>query len=77
MTPQERAAELAEQISGAYHQLDYPGVTVRSLVLEALTATRRAALLEAAKVAHETNEEEPFQTYVILEALDRLASEGG
>lgn len=39
--------------------------------------TRQEALREAARVAHETNEEEPFQTYVILEALDRLASEGG
>lgn len=57
MTPQERAAELAEQISGAYHQLDYPGVTVRSLVLEALTATRRAALLEAAEIAKECAKE--------------------
>lgn len=45
--------------------------------IDALTTARQEALREAAKVARETNEEEPFQTYVILEALDRLASEGG
>ena len=49
MTPQERAAELAEQISGAHHQLAYPGATVRSLVFDALQQTRRAALLEVAQ----------------------------
>ena len=50
MTPQERAAELAEQISGAHHQLAYPGATVRSLVFDALQQTRRAALLEAVQM---------------------------
>ena len=53
MTPQERAAELAEQISGAHHQLAYPGATVRSLVFDALQQTRRAALLECVQQLRE------------------------
>ena len=82
MTPQERAAELAEQISGAHHQLAYPGATVRSLVFDALQETRRAALLEAAQVAITYGERARdedlsggYTSELIAKALDRLAQE--
>ena len=83
MTPQEWAAELAEQISGAHHQLAYPGATVRSLVFDALQETRRAALLEAAQVAITYGERARdedlsggYTSELIAKALDRLAQEG-
>ena len=92
MTPQERAAELAEQISGAHHQLAYPGATVRSLVFDALQQTRRAALLEVAEEIERFidysggcvgTENDPrvvavnrFITISIVPLLNRLAQEG-
>lgn len=83
MTPQEWAAELAEQISGAHHQLAYPGATVRSLVFDALQETRRAVLLEAAQVAITYGERARdedlsggYTSELIAKALDRLAQEG-
>ena len=81
MTPQERAAELAEQISGAHHQLAYPGATVRSLVFDALQQTRRAALLECVQQLREGAR--LAQSREVANALsghaytiDRLAQEG-
>ena len=81
MTPQERAAAIAEQIVKA---LDvYPSPINIDAVLPWVQQTRRAALLEARQVAitygERARDEDLSGSYtseLIAQALDRLAQEG-
>jgi hypothetical protein len=78
MTPQERA----EQVAHTYYSLGPTNLI--DLIAESLQETRRAALLEAAQVAitygGRARDEDLSGSYtseLIVQALDRLASEGG
>ena len=81
MTPQERAAAIAEQIVKA---LDvHPSPINIDAVLPWVRETRRAAMLEASKVAmtygEQARDEDLSGSYtseLIVKALDRLAQEG-
>ena len=81
MTPQERAAAIAEQIVKA---LDvHPSPINIDAVLPWVQQTRRAALLECAKVAITYGEQARdedlsggYTSELIAQALDRLAQEG-
>ena len=85
MTPQERAAELCFKLAllvdaDTHMEVDQDAMKA---ITEALTATRRAALLEAAQVAitygGRARDEDLSGSYtseLIVQALDRLAQEG-
>ena len=81
MTPQERAAAIAEQIVKA---LDvHPSPINIDAVLPWVRETRRAAMLEASKVAMTYGEQARdedlsggYTSELIVKALDRLAQEG-
>ena len=85
MTPQERAAELCFKLAllvdaGTHMEVDTDAMKA---IAEVVTATRRAALLEAAQVAitygGRARDEDLSGSYtseLIVQALDRLAQEG-
>jgi hypothetical protein len=84
MTPQERAAALYRAL-GDGCDLSAPEQEKRDIeaITDALTDTRRAALLEAAQVAitygGRARDEDLSGSYtseLIVQALDRLAQEG-
>lgn len=74
MTPQERA----EQVAHMYYSRGPTNLI--DLIADALTATRRAALLEAAGILQKVYEEsfDDWNGYVegVIETLTRLAQEG-
>ena len=85
MTPQERAAALYRAL-GDGCDLSAPEQEKRDIeaITDALTDTRRAALLEAAKVCSEWYKIDRTDIHTVAEmaevlatTLDRLASEGG
>ncbi len=86
MTPQERAAAFVDKVKSALTPIWLGGrqrMLLEREVAEALTATRRAALLEAAQVAitygERARDEDLSGSYtseLIAKALDRLAQEG-
>ena len=83
MTPQERAAAIADYANECCHRMDGYREDVEAKVLEALAATRRAALLEARQVAITYGERARdedlsggYTSELIAQALDRLAQEG-
>ena len=74
MTPQERAEQVVRQYYG------FGATNLIDLISAALTATRRAALLEAAGILQKVYEEsfDDWNGYVegVIETLTRLAQEG-
>ena len=81
MTPQERAAAIADYANECCHRMDGYREDVEAKVLEALAATRRAALLEAAEVAEKRKNDSALgrvrDAYSYVEAnLRKLAQEG-
>ena len=83
MTPQERAEYAAANIYDVVKRFAYPYASIEKIVLRAVTETRRAALLEASKVAmtygEQARDEDLSGSYtseLIVQALDRLAQEG-
>lgn len=81
MTPQERAAELCFKLAllvdaDTHMEVDQDAMKA---ITEALTATRRAALLEAADIAFDHACDDPQWctcNSVICRALTKLAQEG-
>ena len=86
MTPQERAAAIVDKVKSALTPIWLGGrqrMLLEQEIAEALTATRRAALLEAAQVAITYGERARdedlsggYTSELIAQALDRLAQEG-
>ena len=86
MTPQERAAAIVDKVKSALTPIWLGGrqrMLLEQEIAEALQATRRAALLEASKVAmtygEQARDEDLSGSYtseLIVQALDRLAQEG-
>ena len=83
MTPQERAEYAAANIYDVVKRFAYPYASIEKIALRVVTETRRAALLEASKVAmtygEQARDEDLSGSYtseLIVQALDRLAQEG-
>ena len=86
MTPQERAAAIVDKVKSALTPIWLGGrqrMLLEREIAEALTATRRAALLDARQVAmtygEQARDEDLSGSYtseLIVQALDRLAQEG-
>ena len=86
MTPQDRAAAIVDKVKSELTPIWLGGrqrMLLKREIAEALQATRRAALLEAAQVAITYGERARdedlsggYTSELIAQALDRLAQEG-